>query len=215
MANVRTIQMEVVPEPKAGEASVFVFGGKGQRSEALCSTALQVLNGICKAELMTLSGFRHPVRVISKASSEELSSLSEWEKDYFGIVDHATGTSYQLCFFSRFCLIMHAAQSTFFLVKRNIALHQIWIQTVSFEFPAAKRACKKTAFIFYQFRFDNEHTFQLSFCKNHGKTSGSGMGIMNLPPQPRISDICSMISSFRFHGKMNRKSGLVSLTLSG
>ena len=37
----------------------------------------------------------------------------------------------------------------------------------------------------------------------HSKIFGSGIGTMNLPPQLRMKEFCSMISSSMFHGRMN------------
>jgi len=64
---------------------------------------------------------------------------------------------------------MHAPHGPFGLIKRNIALDKIVIETMVFKFVFAEGAGKKSALVLQPLRFDDKSTFYFSLNKDHKK----------------------------------------------
>ena len=98
---------------------------------------------------------------------------------------------------------MHAAQRAAACIERRAALDEVADQPVRCELIAAVGSHEPATCIVVAFRRNNERTGELKFVEPHQMTWRFGIGTTNLPPQSRTSRIWSMISSFRFHGRMN------------
>ena len=66
---------------------------------------------------------------------------------------------------------MHAAERALRFTKRNIALHQPWIETARFELPQAPTPSEKASVVLEFFWLYYERTWQLCRCENHGVSS--------------------------------------------
>ena len=97
---------------------------------------------------------------------------------------------------------MHPTQRARLQIERDVALDKARIEAVSFEFAPAPGPGEEPAFILESLNFNSEGAFKFCLRENHQRTLTSGIGTINLPPQFRMNDICSMISSLKFHGKM-------------
>jgi hypothetical protein len=110
---------------------------------------------------------------------------------------------------------MHPSHSSFEDIERDIALHQLRVQPMRFKFAPAPGPGKKTALVLQLLNVNDIRTLEVCFGKDHSYTFTSGIGTINRPPQSRMQDICVIISSLKFHGRIKRKSGLVSHIFSG
>lgn len=88
------------------------------------------------------------------------------------------GTAHQLGFFVGSGLVVHPTQGAFFLVERDVALYQPWIQSPRFELLLVPSPGKEAAFVSPHFGFDNERASQLRLHEDHSRTSfESGTGV--------------------------------------
>ena len=88
-------------------------------------------------------------------------------------------------------------------IERRAALDEIADQPVRGEFVAAEGPREPAACIAMALRRNNERAGERKLLEPHQMTCRLGIGTTNLPPQSRTPRIWSMISSFRFHGRMN------------
>ena len=88
-------------------------------------------------------------------------------------------------------------------IERCAALDKVADQAVCREFVAAEGPREPATCIAMAFRRNDEGTGEREFLEPHQMTCRLGIGTTNLPPQSRTPRIWSMISSFRFHGRMN------------
>src|SRR6185436_5237580 len=100
-------------------------------------------------------------------------------------------------------LEVESAQGTPAVIERDAALGDGGIEAALLEFVAAVRAGEEAPLVFDPLRLQKPGAGQRSFAEDHSRIRTSGIGTTKRPPQERTSDICSMISSFRFQGRMS------------
>ena len=110
---------------------------------------------------------------------------------------------------------MHTAQRASAMVIGDVALDKADGKPAGGKLFCAEAAGKEAALVLVPLKIYDEDATKSGFRKLHLMISSSGMATTKRPPQRRISRICAMISSRKFHGKINTKSGFVSKITGG
>src|SRR5690349_14512481 len=97
---------------------------------------------------------------------------------------------------------MHPAKCAALFVCGEIALNEASQKTVLCKFPLAEGTREEASTIFTAFEFGQPHAGDCRLLELHANTSSDGIATTKRPPQFRITFICSVISSFRFQGRM-------------
>ncbi len=97
---------------------------------------------------------------------------------------------------------MKAAQGAPAVVVGEAALGDRRVEPVGLELTAAPGAGEETPLVLKALWFQDPGAGERSLAEDHSKTRTSGMATTKRPPQERTSAICSMISSFRFQGRI-------------
>src|SRR5947209_4486638 len=100
----------------------------------------------------------------------------------------------------RSLLVVHATKSSPTRIERDAALSDSRIDTASRKFIATPSAREEAAFVNHGFDFDQVGALQWKLDEFHWMTSTVGIGTTKRPPHSRTCDICSRISSRKFHG---------------
>jgi len=101
-------------------------------------------------------------------------------------------------------LKVQAAQRSLPWAEGDVALRHSTVQPARLELASAERAGEEAALVLDRLGFDEEGAAHGCLDEDHGMTCKHGIGMTKRPPQARMPSICAMISSLRFHGRMNR-----------
>ena len=83
------------------------------------------------------------------------------------IVNRATHATHQLGLARRFCLKMHSAERAGFGIRRQVALDDVWVETMFRKFVGTKGPRKKATLILMPLEVDSEGTAERGLNKNH------------------------------------------------
>ena len=100
-------------------------------------------------------------------------------------------------------LVVHAPERAALVVERHAALRELAIEAVVDELPGRPGASEVSPLIRVPLRLEQPRAGQRGGKEPQSMILVSGMGTTNLPPQLRISDICWMISSLKFQGRIS------------
>src|SRR5690606_14310725 len=99
-------------------------------------------------------------------------------------------------------LVMHAAQRPPVRVERQTALRERRAQSLPGQLLAAPGAGEEAALVAPELEVDHEGAREGRRRELHCATFTSGMKVTKRPPHSRMYPACSMISCFRFQGRI-------------
>src|SRR5664280_1484165 len=110
---------------------------------------------------------------------------------------------------------MHATQGATADVERGVALRNGGIQVARLKLLGVERPGEPAALVAEQIQLDDPGAGERCLDEPHESSVSSGVRAANCPPHSRMKLSCSMISSFRFHGRISTTSGRASRIASG
>ena len=119
------------------------------------------------------------------------------------VVDGAARTAHELSFGLGGRLVVQTAQGATPRVERDAGLDEPGWQPGGRELFLAERPREEPPIVDVPLDIDDHGVGKLGGREAHQNTVSSGIGTTKRPPHSRTADICCVISSRRFHGRMN------------
>ncbi len=100
-------------------------------------------------------------------------------------------------------LQVHAAQRVGRRVARHAALRDRGVEAAALELVRAVRPREPTPLVDVTLLVDEERSRKAGISEDHPTSRTAGTATTNRPPQLFTTDICSVISPERFHGRIS------------